>query len=101
MVRSSARKTQKSNWTEENLKRAIEAVYNGVSKKKASKDFAIPRLTLRDSLKSNEMSKPPLGRKNLFSSNGEKQNAEYVLLLAKMFYGVDITELRRLAFDLA
>lgn len=67
---------------------------------KASRDFAIPRSTLRDRLKSNEISKPILGRKPIFTSDQEKQIADLVLL-SNVFYGVTISELRCLAFDLA
>lgn len=99
-VRSRERKIQKANWTEDDLKRAIEAVKNGVSKKKAPKDFSIPRSTLRDRLKSNESFEPLLGRKPVFNLDQEKQIADHIVSLAKMFYGVTMSELQRLAFDL-
>lgn len=95
MVRSRERKTHKANWTEENLKRAIEAVQNGVSKKKASKDFGIPRSTLRDRLKSNEISKPTLGRKPVFSSDQEKQIAVATTALTTMCVIIVLTSLNK------
>lgn len=101
MVRSRERTSQKAKWSEENLKRAIEAIQNGVSKKRAASLFGIPRSTLRDRLKSESMAKPSLGRKPIFSAEQEKQIADHVILLAKIFYGITTTELRRLAFYLA
>lgn len=73
IVRSRERKTQKAKWTEENLHKAIKAVENGVSKKKAAKDFEIPRSTLRDRLKSEQFTKPLLGRKPVFNPEQEIQ----------------------------
>lgn len=73
MVRSQERKTQKAKWTEENLQKAIKPVENGVYKKKAAKDLKIPRSTLRDRLKSEQFTKPLLGRKLVFNPEQETQ----------------------------
>lgn len=89
-------------WKEEDLKNAIEAVHQkGVSQKKAATEFGIPRTTLRDRLKANDVTEPRLGRKCVFSAEQEQQLAEHVVLLSKLFYGITTIELRRLAFDLA
>ena len=99
MVRSRERTTQKAKWSEEDLKKAIEAVRSGISKKKAAGNFGIPRSTLRDRLKAEDNTS--LGRKPVFSAEQEQQIANHVVLLAKIFYGITTTELRRLVFDLA
>lgn len=101
MVRSRIRTTNRAKWTEDTLKKAIEAVNNGNSVKKVSKDFNIPRSTLRDRLKSQNGAKPSLGRKPIFSEEQEQQLSDHVVTLAKIFYGITPTDLRRLAFDVA
>ena len=101
MPRTRKRTTEKAKWTEESLKEAINAVLNGNSVKSTAKKYSIPRSTLRDRLKTNITDKPTLGRKPLFTAQQEKEIAEHVLLLSKLFFGISIIELRRLAFELA
>lgn len=101
MVRSRTRTTQKAKWSEESLINAIKEVQNGKSVKSVSKEFNIPRTTLIDRIKSKQTTKPVLGRKPVFSLEQENQIAEHVVKLANIFYGITITELRRLAYDLA
>ncbi|KAJ4430341.1 hypothetical protein ANN_22557 [Periplaneta americana] len=101
MPRNRLRSTDKAKWTKDDIEKAIKAVNDGRSVKSASKMFNIPRTTLRDRLKASNTEKPALGRKPLFSEEQEKELRDHLLLLSKLFYGFSITELRRLAFDLA
>jgi transposase-like protein len=101
MVRSRKRTTEKAKWTEQELEAAIRAVREGRSVKSVARQFNIARTTLRDRLKSGNMSKARLCRKQLLTAALEKELADHVLLLAKICFGMTQTELRRLAFEIA
>ncbi|XP_011859227.1 PREDICTED: uncharacterized protein LOC105556736 [Vollenhovia emeryi] len=101
MPRTYTRMTDKNNWTEESLKLAIRAVkVDGMKIRSAGKEFGIPESTLRKRLKENSVSHVPLGQKPTFSAD-EKELADHVLKLAKLFYGLTPRELRRIAFEFA
>jgi hypothetical protein len=97
----SKRTTEKAKWTEQESKAAIRAVSEGSSVKSAALQFNIARTTPRDRLKSGNMCKALLGRKQLLTATLEKKLANHVVLLEKVFYGVTQTKLRRLAFEIA
>ena len=101
MVRVRRRTTEKAKWTEGQLKEAMRLVSEGQSVKSVSRQFAIPRSTLRDRLKSNNNSKPSMGRPPIFNEEQEKEIAKRVIDLANLFYGITLTELRRLAYQVA
>jgi transposase-like protein len=98
MVRSRKRTTEKAKWKEQEQEAAKRAVREGRSVKSVAQQFNITRTTLRDRLKSG---KARLGRKPLLNAALEKELADHVLLLAKIFFGMTKTELRRLAFEIA
>jgi hypothetical protein len=67
------------------------------SAKSVTQQFNTARKTLRDRLKSGNMCKARLGRKPLLTAALEKELADHVLLLAKIFFGMtqsEQTELR-------
>lgn len=101
MPRIRKRITEKAKWTEEMLKQAVRLVSEGKSVKSVAVQFAIPRSTLRDRLKSEKTCEPCMGRKPVFNKDQEKALAARVINLANMFYGITITDLRRLAFSVA
>lgn len=101
MVRHRPRKTEKAKWDEEMLQRAFELVGQGRSVKSVARALDIPRSTLQDRLKANSAVKPPLGRKSTFTPDQEKVLTDHLKQLANTFYGITLTELRRVAFDLA
>lgn len=101
MPRTRKRTTDKAKWTEDTLKTALRLVSEGRSVKGVSRDFNIPRSTLRDRLKSNQTSNPSLGRHPIFTAEQEKGLVNRVIALANTFYGITITDLRRLAFAVA
>jgi hypothetical protein len=94
MVRSRKRTTEKSKYTEHELETAIRPFREGHSLKSVAKQFNIARTTLRDRLKSGNMCKARLGGKPLLTAALEKELADHVLLLAKIFFGMTQTELR-------
>lgn len=101
MPRVYKRITQKAKWTEEDLKSAMKQVSDGKSVNSVSVQINIPRSTLRDRLKSKNASNPCMGRPAVFSKEQEAILANRVISLANLFYGITITDLRRLAFDVA
>jgi transposase-like protein len=101
MVRSRKRTTEKAKWTEQELETAVRAIREGRSVKSVAQQFNIARTTLRDRLKSGNMCKARLGMKQLLTVALEKELANHVLLLAKIFFGMTQSELRRLAFEIA
>lgn len=101
MVRNRQRTTDKAKWSAETLKSAIQMIKSGSSVKSVSKKFQIPRSTLRDRIKTEIFTKSSLGRKPIFNENQEKLLSDCVLSLAESFYGITLTDLRRVAFDVA
>jgi transposase-like protein len=101
MVRSRKRTTEKAKWTEQELETAIRAVRGGRNVKRVAQQFNIARTTRRDRMKSGNMCKARLGRKPLLTAALEKELANHVLLLAKLFFGMAQIQLRRLAFETA
>ncbi|XP_018571176.1 uncharacterized protein LOC108910910 [Anoplophora glabripennis] len=81
------------------MDRAIRAVRNGSAIKRAAQQFHVPYPeSLWDKLKQGP-SNSRLGRKTILSSEEERAIAEYIKLLAKSFYGISSTELRRACFE--
>lgn len=64
--------------------------------------LGIPFSTLKDRLKSNNLSKPQLGRhKPIFTNGQEREIVQHCIYLAKMFYGLTPIDLRKLIFEYA
>lgn len=101
MPRVRKRTTEKGKWSAEQLTEAIRLVSEGRSVKSVSNQLRIPRSTLRDRIKSNKKSNPSMGRPPIFNEEQEKELAKRVVELANVFYGITLTELRRLAFQVA
>lgn len=102
MVRNYKRKTSRGEWSEEAMKLAVEDVEKNVKKlREAARAYNIPVMTLSDRIRSGNTRKKNLGRNTTFTEEQEKEIAEQVLLMAKMFYGISSIELRRLVFEYA
>jgi hypothetical protein len=101
MPRTYIRKTEKSKWTEEDLKTVIAAIQSGRKIREVRRSYNIPEATLRDKLKTNVNTKMKLGRKPVFSSEQEAVIKSHVIKLANMFFGITPIELRRLAYHFA
>jgi hypothetical protein len=96
------RKSNRASYSEEVLQRALEDVRSGrLSKLAASRQYGIPRSTIRKRLKSNDQPKS-LGRFRLtFSENQENELLNYVKKMDNMFHGLTMCNLRKIAFDYA
>lgn len=101
MPRTNKRKTNKQSWTVETLNAALNAVKDGLAVRKAARQFGIPESTLRDNKKRETVTKLSLGRKPTFTKDQEKDIADHVIKLSKMFYGITPDELRRVAYEYA
>lgn len=101
MVRSRKRTTEKAAWTEEKLAEAISAVKEGRKLREVSRSYKIPLTTLHDRIKSGDVKPPQMGRKSVFTPIQEKEMADHILLLAKVFHGITPMELRKLAYEYA
>lgn len=101
MPRNRQRTTAKAAWNEENLKSAKTAIENGMSKRQAAKQYNIPFTTLRGRLKNDNISNPRLGRRPIFTPQQEHEIAEQVKLLGSLYYGLSVTDLRKVVYKYA
>jgi len=85
----------------ENLKAAIEAVKAGGSFKGTAKSFRVPLMTLKRLVRSGRDTIPGYKKAQIFSSDEEQELAEYLLTASQLYYGLTISALRKLAFQLA
>nr|CAH7746887.1 unnamed protein product [Callosobruchus chinensis] len=98
MPRNYQRKTEKCSGNPEKLKKALNEIRNGRKIREVGRAFNIPESTLRKQMRAENPGEARLGRKAVFSPEIESQLKEYVLTLAKLFYGLTPKELRQLAF---
>ena len=106
MVRHYKRCTERCTYSHKTLTLAINAIKNGMSKKKASYVFSVPRTTLIKQIKrmddGNIIHPPRLGRfRRVFSDDFECELVMHVVEMQSRFYGIGLLELRRIAFELA
>lgn len=102
MPRVFQNKNVRAQWSLDNAKLAIAAVRAGTSLKKASKDYAIPRTTLRRKLKL-EMSgyeiKKVLGGPSVLSHDQELQLVKVILDYEARLFGLTVSDIRRLVYQ--
>lgn len=97
------RKTNRSSWSDEDMRRAVKAVEKGThSIRQAAKSHGVPYATLCDRLKNRYPNKKvKLGRKPVFTEKQETELATYVLKLTNMFYGLTPSSIKQIAFEYA
>ncbi|KAB0804678.1 hypothetical protein PPYR_01648, partial [Photinus pyralis] len=103
MPRTYIRKTARSSWTEDSMKRALtEIAQNKITIRKAAIMYSVPYGTLQDRLKGRYQSKKmKLGRRTVFSEAEELEIAQTILELSKAFYGLTPTSIRELVYSFA
>ncbi|XP_023934569.1 uncharacterized protein LOC112043401 [Bicyclus anynana] len=107
MPRNYKRTTDRQSWSEESMRKAIEAVRsNRMGWLLASKTFGVPQATLRrhasNSNKTLESSAKGLGFwKATFTPELEKKMVEHLKLLESRLFGLTRTSVQELAFELA
>lgn len=101
------RKTNQQGWDPDAMQQAINAVRNeGMAYATAAKKFSVPLNTLKRRVLNKNIdaveAKKILGNfRTIFSEEQEEELLNHLLDLEQRFYGVSITDLRRLAFQLA
>ena len=83
------------------MEAAVKAVSKGLTVREAARKFDIPESTMRKISTSGGEYKARLGRKEVFSETEEKKLVDYILLMAKLYYGLTPMQIRRLAYDFA
>jgi len=100
MVRMYKRVSSRCSYSAETLRTALTAIQNGMLKRKASNVYGIPRATLIKHLSS--ASTPKLGRfQRVFTDEVECELMMHIVEIQNRFYGIGLTELRHIAFELA
>lgn len=89
----------RSQWTNENMQQALTAVGNGVSVNLASKQFLVPRRTLRDYLKNHKTAKSSMGRKPILNEEQEEDLCRRIIRLAEVGYPLTGKVLRKCVFN--
>lgn len=101
MPRIYQRKTE-TKYKLEDLERAIQAVRsNTLTLGKAATTYSVPKSTIHDYLKKDVIKTPKSGRKTIFTEQQEKELEEHILICSKLFYGLTIEMVRKLAFKFA
>lgn len=101
----SAQKRKK--WDKPSMLAAVSAVRNKeMGYQKASKQFNVPKSTLRDYIKNadknpEELVDTNMGRKTTLSHEMETELVNYCLEMERRFYGLNSSDIRRIAFQLA
>ncbi|KAJ8946673.1 hypothetical protein NQ318_019988 [Aromia moschata] len=101
MPRNYSRKTGILSYSAEDLQNAIRAIKNDGKKiREAARTFNIPESTLRKykSRPEDLHQLPRLGRQPVFRKETENELREYILILAKLFFGLTPKGLKRLVF---
>ena len=105
MVRAYKRKTNRSEWSENDIKKAIECVRDEkMSIRKAAIQYNVPKSTLERHLnmKVKHPGKPKLGFFSpVFDKTYENQLVKHALDMQKMLFGLTTDTMRSLAFDFA
>lgn len=103
MVRCYKRKTQRANWSQENMALALKAIkQKRLTYSQASERFGIPRSTLfkRISLKKDTVINLGLF-KPTFTATQEQELKEHLLQLESLYYGMSLRDFRKAAFEYA
>lgn len=81
------------------MTQAAEAVKAGeMNLSRASKEFAVPRNTLRDRVQGNA-AKKPYERPSVLGDENERALSQRIIRLQRLGFGLTITDVRRLAFQ--
>lgn len=101
MPRNYQRKTE-AKYKLEDLERAIQNVKNKtLSLGKAAVAYSVPKSTIHDYLKREVIKEPKKGRKAIFSEEQERELEEHIIKCSKVFYGLTIEMVRKIAFKFA
>jgi len=95
-------KKKERTYTTEQLIEAVRLLKEKkLSFRQAEKKFSIPRGTLCDQFKKGIITEPKQGAKPVFNSSQEKELENYILECSRVFYGLTIPQIRKIAYDFA
>lgn len=108
MPRFPERKTNKGSFKSENMREAVDLVIGGKSIRSVAKDKGLAVATLARYVtkqkahpEENIRTVPNYGVRKIFSSEQENTLVDYILTCSKMFYGLSMMDIRKLAFAMA
>ncbi|XP_050557910.1 uncharacterized protein LOC118277956 [Spodoptera frugiperda] len=112
MVKTYKKKTNRGDWAQESMAKAVDAVIEGkMGYMLAAKTFSVPQTTLERKVKisrenlaasSSASIKVPLGPKRpVFTEDEEKELCNYILDMESRLYGLTTKDLKALAYNLA
>lgn len=91
----------KCSWSEDHMRSAINAVKNGDGLRATARRFNVPITTLQERVKKGHFYPARMGSRTTFTEEQELEIARHLLHLAKMFYGLTPSQLRRAVFSYA
>ncbi|XP_052741851.1 uncharacterized protein LOC128198807 [Bicyclus anynana] len=106
MPRIYIRKTNRQNWPEEQMQKALDAVRDGMPYKTASREFKVPVMALKRRAKGkNKIAvgsvKKLGGKKTVFNLEQEQELVDYIKDMESRMYGLTTQDVLTLAFQLA
>lgn len=106
MPRIYIRKTNRQNWPEEQMQKALDAVKDGMPYKTASREFMVPVMALKRRAKGKNLiavgSAKKLGSKQtVFNLEQEKELVDYIQDMESRMYGLTTQDVLTLAYQLA
>ena len=102
MPRVYTRTTQRGNWLQENVLKAIDALQAGTPLSTASKQFQVPRNTLRRHFDNKNLKAPgetALGKSTVLGSCVEYDLVQYITGLSNRGFGLTPKDIRSLAYE--
>lgn len=93
--------SNRGNYTEENLRLAIEAVRNGSSVNGASKNYGIPRKTLERKIKNNIFTIGRMGPDSMLGEANENKLVQHIIKAQKYGFPMTVPDVRKLAYNFA
>ena len=113
MVKKYKRKTNRGEWSEESMKKAVEAVVEGkMGYMLAGKTFSVPQTTIERKVKGARENSPPSSSTNIkvkvslgpkqpvFTEEEENELCSYILDMETRLYGLTTKDLKALAYNL-
>ncbi|KAE8744011.1 hypothetical protein FOCC_FOCC009377, partial [Frankliniella occidentalis] len=100
---------KKGQFKREDMEQAVHEVRRGTPLRAAATKFQVPKSTLQRYVKSTEGQEdlqsakltPNYDSKRIFSREQEKEFSDYLILCAKMGFGLDSVQVRQLAYQMA
>ncbi|KAF2881048.1 hypothetical protein ILUMI_25126 [Ignelater luminosus] len=101
MPKKNEKSTNKASWSIKTMKAGLKAVTSGKSIRKSAARFDIPFSKLEDRVKAGKCYGPSLEKKCVFREDEKKEIKQHVVLLSKLYFGLTVMGLRRLAFEVS